>query len=220
MLRTFALAAAALVAVPASAQGMGGMDHGAHEEGHHAAMADIPMRSSEEPRVSPNAGVMMTVGTTDVMVHYGRPSLKGRAYFTDEAPLAPRGQVWRTGANEAPTFTTTADLMVEGERLPAGTYGLFTIPNDDDWTIIFSSNARQWGAFRYSEAEDVLRVTVEPMTDAPMEEQFEIRFVDVNDEEATMLLHWGTVGVPVVLAEAAGADDNDEMGDDETMDGM
>ena len=172
-------------------------------------MEAMPTRSIEEARVSPNARVGTTVGTTDVDVAYGRPSIKGRSYFAADAALAPMGQVWRTGANEAPTFTTARDLMVEGEMLPAGTYGLFTIPNGDEWTVIFSNNARQWGSFRYSDAEDALRVTVEPMMGAPMMEQFEIRFEDVAADEATMVLHWGTVGVPVVIAEAGGMDDMD-----------
>ena len=193
------------VVASASAQDMGTMDD----------MEAMPVRSTEEARVSPNARVGTTVGTTEVDVAYGRPSLRGRAYFADASPLAPTGAVWRTGANEAPTFTTTSDLMVEGETLPAGTYGLFTIPDGDEWTVIFSNNARQWGSFRYSDAEDALRVSVEPMTGAPMMEQFEIRFEDVTDDEATMVLHWGTVGVPVVIAEAGGMDDDTEM--DDTM---
>ena len=179
----------------------------------HTAMEASPVRSVEEARVSPNARVGTTVGTTEVDVAYGRPSLRGRDAFGEGSELAPRGAVWRTGANEAATFTTSADLVVEGQVLPAGTYGLFTIPGDDEWTVIFSRNARQWGAFRYADAEDQLRVTVEPMTGAPMQEQFEIRFEDVNQEEATMVLHWGTVGVPVVIAEAGGEmdDDMDDM---------
>ena len=216
MIRFLPLLLGAFVVTSACAQEM---DHESPDAdgAHHSAIADIPMRSVEEARVSPNAGVMTTVGTTNVMVHYGRPSLRERAYFADGSPLAPIGEVWRTGANEAPTFTTTSDLMIEGEVLPAGTYGLFTIPGDE-WTVIFSSNARQWGSFRYSDAEDVLRVMVEPMTNAPMQEQFEIRFEDVNEEEATMILHWGTVGVPVVMVEANPAEMEEEMGDD--MDGM
>ena len=192
------------VAASASAQDM---DHAGMD---HEAMT-APMRSSEEARVSPNAGVMVTVGTTDVMVHYGRPSLNGRQAFGAGSELAPTGEVWRTGANEAPTFTTSKDLVVEGQTLPAGTYGLFTIPGDE-WTVIFSRNARQWGAFRYADAEDQLRIMVEPVS-APMQEQFEIRFEDVNQEEATMILHWGTTGVPVVIAEAGGAG-GEEMDED------
>ncbi len=208
MIRFLPVLLGVFVVSSACAQDMDGMDH--------SAMADVPMRSIEEARVSPNAGVMATVGTSNIHVHYGRPSLRDRDYFAEGSPLAPAGEVWRTGANEAPTFTTSRDLMVEGEMLPAGTYGLFTIPGDE-WTVIFSSNARQWGSFRYSDAEDVLRVTVDPITNAPMQEQFEMRFADVNEEEATLILHWGTVGVPVVITEADPVTAEDM---DEDMDGM
>lgn len=161
---------------------------------------DVPTRANNEARPSPNASVGQTVGTTDVYVQYGRPALRGRSVFAEGADLAPAGAVWRTGANEAATITVTDDVMVEGEMLPAGTYALFTIPGDDAWTVIFNRTAEQWGAFRYDEAEDQLRVTAQPMTGVPPMEQFQIRFEDVSDTEATMLLHWGTVGVPVRIA--------------------
>ena len=162
--------------------------------------SDIPPRASDEVRASPNAAVSQTIGTTRVDVQYGRPGVRGRALFTDGSELAPTGQVWRTGANEATTLTVSDDVTVEGQPLPAGTYALFTIPGDEAWTVILNRTAQQWGAFRYDEAEDQLRVTVTPATGAPMMEQFQIRFEDVSDTEATMVLHWGTVGVPVRIA--------------------
>ncbi|MEM0963668.1 MAG: DUF2911 domain-containing protein [Bacteroidota bacterium] len=193
-MRLLLLAAFALIAFPASAQD-DMMDH----EGEHQA---APMRGNDEARVSPNAGVMTTVGTTDVMVQYGRPSLRDRSYFADGSELAPAGAVWRTGANEAPTITFSDDVMFHGEPVPAGTYALFSIPGDE-WTVILNTTAQQWGAFRYSDAEDQVRIMVDPITDAPMQEQFEIRFADVDTDSATMILHWGTVGVPVMIETAS-----------------
>lgn len=165
-------------------------------------MSDIPPRANDEARPSPNAAVAQTIGTTDVFVQYGRPSVRGRAVFGEGSELAPTGQVWRTGANEAATFTVSNDVMVEGEPLPAGTYSLFTVPGANEWTIVFNNTAQQWGAFRYDATEDQLRVTVDPM-EAPMMEQFQIRFENVSDTEATMVLHWGTVGVPVTITAAS-----------------
>ena len=153
-------------------------------------------RANDEARPSPNATVGQTIGTTTVTVGYSRPGVRDREIF---GGLVPYDTVWRTGANEATTVTLSDDVMVEGERLAAGTYALFTIPGADAWTVVFNKTAQQWGAFRYDEAEDALRVTVEPMMDAPMQEQFEIRFADVSDSAATMVLHWDTVGVPVRL---------------------
>ena len=150
-------------------------------------------RANEEARPSPNATVSQTIGTTTATVGYSRPSVKGREVFGE---LVPYGDVWRTGANEATTITFSAPVMVEGTMLSGGIYSLYTIPNADSWTIIFNNTAQQWGT-QYDETQDALRVTVEPMTDAPMQEQFEIRFTDVSDDAATMILHWDTVGVPV-----------------------
>ena len=203
MTRFFPLLLGLFVVASACAQD-GGMDHGDmdHDATAHEGMHP-PMRATDEARVSPNAGVMTTVGTTDVMVHYGRPSLKGRTYFTDGATLAAAGAVWRTGANEAPVIAFSDDVMFGGERVPAGTYALFAIPGDT-WTVILNNTAQQWGSFNYDQATDRARVMATPMTDAPMQEQFEIRFADVTADSATMLLHWGTVGVPVTITEADG----------------
>jgi hypothetical protein len=158
-------------------------------------------RANTEARTSPNAAVSQTIGVTEISVTYGRPSARGRVLFGAEGALAPYGAVWRTGANEASTFTTSTDLMVMGERLPAGTYGLFTIPGATEWTVIFNNEATQWGSMAYQEGEDALRVSV-PTIVGPMQEQFQIRFDGVSATEGTMILHWGTVGVPVTLSTA------------------
>ncbi|WP_412060833.1 DUF2911 domain-containing protein [Rubrivirga sp. IMCC45206] len=199
MIRTLPLVLSLFLVASACAQdGEADMADHANMAADHMEMADIPMRANDEARPSPNAGVMATIGTTTVHVHYGRPSLRGRAYFADGAELAPAGQVWRTGANEAPTITFSDNVMFGGEMVSAGTYALFTIPGDE-WTVILNGTAQQWGAFRYDEGEDVVRVTATPMTDAPQAEQFEIRFQDLSEDSATMVLHWGTVGVPVTI---------------------
>ena len=201
MIRSLPILFGLFVAVAACAQDPPASSGDAMTEDAMATTA-APARANDEVRPSPNAAVSQTIGTTVVDVAYGRPSLRDRSVFTDGAELAPAGEVWRTGANEAPTFTASAPVMVEGEMLPAGTYSLFTIPGDDAWTVIFNETAQQWGAFRYDEAEDILRVTVAPMTDAPMQDQFQIRFENADADSATMLLHWGTVGVPVEVSVA------------------
>lgn len=199
MIRSLPLLLVLFVAVAACAQEAPASSDAMMED--EMEMAAAPARANDEVRPSPNAAVSQTVGTTVIDVHYGRPSLRDRSVFTEGADLAPAGEVWRTGANEAPTFSTSAPVLIEGQALPAGTYALFSIPGDDEWTVIFNNTAQQWGAFRYDEAEDALRVTVEPV-EAPMQEQFQIRFEDADADSATMLLHWGTVGVPVEVSTA------------------
>lgn len=163
-----------------------------------AAPASAQERANDEARASPNAVVGQTVGTTDVLVTYGRPSARGRAVFGD---LVPYGAVWRTGANEATTISFSDDVTVEGQPLAAGTYSLFTIPSDGEWTVIFNETANQWGAFRYDDGADALRVMVAPV-DIQMQEQFLIAFSDVTADAAVMHLHWDTVGVPVRIGTA------------------
>ena len=175
-------------------------------------------RATDEARVSPNARVGTTVGTTEVDVTYGRPSLRDRAVFGDGSALAPYGEVWRTGANEAPTISFNGDVVIGGEEVPAGTYALFTVPGDE-WTVILNKVPAQWGAFRYDAGQNQAEFTAMPMMGAPMQEQFEIRFTNVDEDSATMVLHWGTVGVPVeIVAPAMETMEGDEMMED--MDGM
>src|SRR5688572_20929448 len=90
---------------------------------------------------SPRDSVKTHVGEANIIVNYGSPSVKGRTIW---GKLVPYDRVWRTGANEATTFTTDKALTVEGKELPAGKYSLFTIPGEKEWTIIFNKNAKQW----------------------------------------------------------------------------
>ena len=151
-------------------------------EGHHGH----PMRANDEARVSPNAGVMQTIGTTMVHIMYGRPSVNDREIF---GGLVPYDEVWRTGANEATTITFSGDVTIEGQPLAAGTYGLFTLPTADSWTFIFNNTADQWGAFDYDSAEDALRVTVQPTNEFPVE-QMAFWFDEVSATSAKAVLGW------------------------------
>ena len=115
----------------------------------------------ELPAPSPTATFSQKVGLTEVSINYSRPSKKGRAVFGD---LIPYGKLWRTGANNATKFTFSDDVKIDGKDLPAGTYALFTIPGDNEWTIIFNKNFNQGGTADYKESEDALRVTVKPVS--------------------------------------------------------
>jgi hypothetical protein len=148
-------------------------------------------RGNEEPRVSPNAAVSQTIGTTEVRITYGRPKVKGRTIF---GGLVPYDEVWRTGANEATTFSVSSDVTIEGEPLSAGTYSLYTIPGPDSWTIIFNKVANQWGT-NYDQSEDALRVDVTPES-APSREMTTFLFEDVTETSGTCVLHWAEVRVP------------------------
>ncbi len=113
------------------------------------------------PRDSQRASVSQRIGITDITVNYHRPLVKGRTIW---GKVAPYGQVWRAGANENTTITFTDAVSVEGHPLEKGTYGLHMIPNQDQWTVIFSKANTAWGSFSYKESEDALRVNVKPQS--------------------------------------------------------
>jgi hypothetical protein len=121
---------------------------------------------AQQPQASPPAKVSGKAGNANITIAYSQPSVKGRVVFGD---LVPYGKVWRTGANEATVFETDSDIMVEGKKLAAGKYALFTIPGEKSWTIIFNKTWNQWGSFKYKEEDDVLKVEVKPQS-APMTE--------------------------------------------------
>jgi hypothetical protein len=141
-------------------------------------------------RPSPPAFVKETLSSgATVSINYSQPSVKGRTIGTDLEPM--EGKVWRTGANEATVFEVDRDVNIEGQPLPAGKYGLFTIMNDDEWTIIFNKTWKQWGAYSYKEADDVLRVKVKPGKGTPFSEQ--MTFKIAKDGKITLL--WGDIVV-------------------------
>jgi hypothetical protein len=109
-----------------------------------------------------------TVKTKNLAVTYGRPSMKGREIF---GKLVPYGQVWRVGANEATTVTFEKDATFGGKPIKAGTYALFAIPTDKQWTVILNSQAKQWGLDHdKNKDKDVLQVDVPvSMLSAPVE---------------------------------------------------
>ena len=144
------------------------------------------------PRQSQHATVVQRVGITDITINYHRPTINGRKVW---GGLVPYGQVWRAGANENTTIKFTDPVTVEGQTLAAGTYGLHMIPNENEWTVIFSRAATAWGSFSYDQKEDALRVTVKPQA-AEMHEAVTYDFTDIKPTETTVTLFWEKVAVP------------------------
>lgn len=146
------------------------------------------------PQPSPAATVMQAVGTADITVKYSRPSMKGREIF---GKLLPYGKLWRTGANAATNFNTTSDIMVEGQKLAAGTYSIFSIPNQGKFTVIFNKDAGASEA-NYSQEKDALRVDV-ATSQIATKQSFGIDFEDITDSTASMNIAWENTLVPVQL---------------------
>ena len=148
------------------------------------------------PRVSQRGTVSQRIGLTDITITYHRPAVGGREIWGKTVPY---GKVWRAGANENTTITVSSDVSVEGKPLAAGTYGLHTLPDKDQWTVIFSKNSTSWGSFSYDEKEDALRVNVKPQA----AESFEVLtyvFDDVKPDSATAVLRWEKLAVPFHLS--------------------
>lgn len=132
-----------------------------------------------------------------VKVYYSQPQKKGREIFGSKVPY---GKVWRTGANEAVEFKAYQDVTFGGQDLKAGTYSLFTIPGEKEWTIIINSDLDYWGAYSYEEKNDVMRVKVAASSLDEAVEAFSIRFEDLGNNSAVMRLAWDKTLVEVPIA--------------------
>lgn len=143
-------------------------------------------QNDKSKRPSPPATLNTSVGDLNVVIDYSQPAVKGRAIGQD---IAPYGKVWRTGANEATTFTINRDAKVEGQELKAGKYTLFTIPGVDEWTLIFNKQTGQWGT-QYDEAQDALRVKVKPSKAPSFAER-----MTFSQDNNNIVLHWGDTAV-------------------------
>lgn len=147
------------------------------------------------PQLSPSASVSQTIGTTVVEVKYHRPAAKGRPIFGN---LVPYGQVWRTGANEATTIRFSDPVQVNGQKVAAGTYALFSIPDQDRWTLILNKRARQQGAWEYDPREDVLRLDVKPKT-VPHTEWLTYEIYPASSATAYVDLYWEKLRVSLLV---------------------
>ena len=147
------------------------------------------------PRDSQRQSISQVVGDTTVAIVYHRPNVKGREVW---GKLVPYAEVWRTGANENTTFEVSNDVKINGQTLPAGKYGLHTIPNKDEWTIIFNKVNNEWGSFNYDAKQDQLRVTVKPVK-TEFQETMAIDFENVKANTADVVIGWERVKVPITV---------------------
>jgi hypothetical protein len=148
------------------------------------------------PGASPACTIKQRIGVTDVEITYSRPSARGRVMIGN---IDPYGEVWRTGANTATGITFSTAVKLNGADVPAGTYALFTIPDPKEWTIIIAKDPKQWGAYKYDPANDVVRfkATAVPLSEAV--ETFTIEFSDIHQATAWLNLIWEKVRVPVTV---------------------
>jgi hypothetical protein len=151
-----------------------------------AAVSSTTSLAQNKP-TSPKDTVQNVINGVKTEIVYCRPSARGRKMVGGKDPF---GQVWRTGANEATTISFSKNVLIEGKALPAGKYALFTIPNENEWVIIFNKVYDQWGAYDYKQSEDALRVTVKPQK----AEQFVETFT-ITPEKDKVSLAWENFNV-------------------------
>ncbi len=150
------------------------------------------------PAESQRAGVSQTIGLTRIAIDYGRPGVKGRKIW---GALVPFDAVWRSGANENTVLSVSSPFTVGGTRLPAGRYGLHTIPAATQWTVILNKEASNWGSFSYNPAQDAVRFTVTPR-EADHQERLQYTLDDPTDSTVSVALRWEklAIGFPISVA--------------------
>jgi hypothetical protein len=169
------------------------------------ALSSLTQAQDKEVRKSLHASVTQRLGVdTDITFDFSRPGVKGRKIwgelvlygmnpgvkYSDNKPFP-----WRAGANENTTISFNKDLMIEGNKLAAGTYGIHMIPSESEWVVIFSNKNDAWGSYSYDEKDDALRITVTPVK-APHQEWLMYGFDDLAGTSATAFLHWEKLKIP------------------------
>jgi hypothetical protein len=140
------------------------------------------------PQPSPKATVEQRVGLTDISIEYSRPGVRGRTIFGD---LVPFGKTWRTGANSNTKVTFSSDVSINGQTLKAGSYGLYTVPNENSWEIMFYAESDNSGVPRdWDNDKIVAKASVEVFSMPMNVETFTITFDDVSSTSAVIGLLW------------------------------
>jgi hypothetical protein len=152
----------------------------------------------KSPQPSPVCKISQAVGLTDIAIEYSRPSAKARKVF---GGLVPFNELWRTGANASTKLTFSENVKIAGNDLIKGTYALYTIPGEKEWTIILHKNITHWGIDDYKQEEDAFRFTVKPTTTANTVETFTIQLDNLKNNACDISLSWEntTVFIPIIL---------------------
>src|ERR1700716_252996 len=160
-----------------------------------AALASAQTEKAARPSPAAKASCVLADGKT-IAVDYSSPRAKGRKIY---GGLVPYGEVWRAGANEATTFVTTADVMVGGTHVPAGSYTIFAIPNKDKWTLVISKKTGEWGTAYPGASEDLARIDMRVSELPSAVENFTIAF-DKTASGCTLRMDWETTRASVEIS--------------------
>ncbi len=162
------------------------------------ATASIGNAQITKPSLSPKIVTQQQVGLANFTLEYGQPNKQGRTIF---GGLIPYNKLWRTGANSSTKITIDTDVTFAGNPIPAGTYGLYSIPSEKEWTIILSKNSKRWGAGGYDPSEDLVRFKVPSIQLEDTLETFSIHFENFNTNGGDLIIAWENtkVKIPVFI---------------------
>lgn len=149
------------------------------------------------PPASPTQTLKQDFALSSIELSYSRPGVKGRKVFGD---LVPFGKVWRTGANAATTIAFGEEVVIGGKKVPAGKYGLVTIPEKDSWTIIISSQLNLNNPNNYKQENDIVRVTAKPMEMKDKMETFTMQFADITPNNCALHIMWENTAVALPIS--------------------
>jgi hypothetical protein len=155
------------------------------------ALLMVTFVNAQDKPASPPEVVSGKINDATISINYCSPSVKGRKIWGE---LVPFNKVWRAGANEATTFETNKEIMIEGTQLPAGKYSFFIIPNETESIIIFNNEAKQWGAYKYKDKNDQLRVTVKQQIASSSVEK-----LTYTISENGIVVSWDNWNIPIVI---------------------
>lgn len=152
----------------------------------------VTIAQAQDKKVkSPLQTVSGKINGANITINYSSPSVNGRTIWGE---LVPYGTIWRAGANDATTFETDKPIKVEGKDLPAGKYSFFVIPEKDAATVILNKDHKQWGAYKYDNTKDQVRVKVKPKKSSVMNEKLKYT---VNKNNVT--LSWENWDIPIMI---------------------
>ena len=149
------------------------------------------------PQPSTTQTIKQNFALAAIELSYSRPNIKGRSVIGN---LVPFGKVWRTGANGATTLTFGDDVTIGDKKIPSGKYGLLSIPDKENWTLIITKQTDVTSAAAYKETEDVVRVNVKPMITANKVETFTIQFANVKSNTCELQLMWENTAVTLPIS--------------------
>jgi hypothetical protein len=164
------------------------------------AIASAQMEGNKKPASPPASAECKFSNGKTIKIDYSSPRAKGRKIFGTGDALVPYGEVWRTGANNATTFVTDANVSVGGKDVPAGSYTIFTVPNADKWTLIINKKTGEWGIPYKYESDELGRVPMNVSKTAAPVENFTIAF-DQAGSKCTLRMEWENTSAKVEISQ-------------------